>query len=72
MEGEIETISESHNCPNRERWFHSTLGREDSDKLLVQYQPGSYLIRKSDKTDDFRLSVVGNDEVKLIYTFFDS
>lgn len=60
---EFETFSDSSNCPNRERWFHSTLARDESDQILSAYHAGSYLVRKSDKNDNYRLSVVGNDQV---------
>ena len=65
LSSQFETFSDSSNCPNQEKWFHATLAREESDRILQAYHPGSYLVRKSDKSDNYRLSVVGNDQVGL-------
>ena len=61
-----EPLSETGFAPNRNLWYHSTLSRDDCDRILSQHGPGSYLVRKSDHSESYRLSVVDPDKVRLL------
>lgn len=60
-----EPLSETGYAPNRNLWYHSTLNRDDCDRILSQHGPGSYLVRKSDHSESYRLSVVDPDKVRI-------
>ena len=64
-----EPLSETGYAPNRNLWYHSTLNRDDCDRILSQHGPGSYLVRKSDHSESYRLSVVDPDKVRFQQDF---